>query len=110
MPFVNGKDTSSHRSRESRREFFRACRKGFDGVSQACKPCRTLNNKLDKRSISMEEQVLKAMKEAGKPVRPGDIAKVLGVDSKEVSKACAELKKAGKIYSPKRCYYEPVAE
>ena len=58
----------------------------------------------------MEEQVLKAMKEAGKPVRPGDIAKVLGVDSKEVSKACAELKKAGKIYSPKRCYYEPVAE
>ena len=57
----------------------------------------------------MEEQVLKAMKEAGKPVRPGDIAKVLGVDSKEVSKACAELKKAGKIYSPKRCYYEPVA-
>lgn len=58
----------------------------------------------------MEDQVLKAMKEAGKPVRPGDIAKVLGVDSKEVSKACAELKKAGKIYSPKRCYYEPVAE
>ena len=45
-----------------------------------------------------------------KPVRPGDIAKALGVDSKEVSKACAELKKAGKIHSPKRCYYEPVAE
>lgn len=62
------------------------------------------------KEIIMEEQVLKAMKEAGKPVRPGDIAKVLGVDSKEVSKACAELKKAGKIYSPKRCYYEPVAE
>lgn len=58
----------------------------------------------------MEDQVLKAMKEAGKPVRPGDIAKVLGVDSKEVSKAIAELKKAGKIYSPKRCFYEPVAE
>ncbi|MBQ8665159.1 MAG: transcriptional regulator [Mailhella sp.] len=52
----------------------------------------------------MEDKVLTAMKEAGKPVRPGDIAKALGVDSKEVSKACAELKKAGKIYSPKRCY------
>ena len=62
------------------------------------------------KEFIMEEQVLKAMKEAGKPVRPGDIAKVLGVDSKEVSKACAELKKAGKIHSPKRCYYEPVAE
>ena len=54
----------------------------------------------------MEDKVLNAMKEAGKPVRPGDIAKALGVDSKEVSKACAELKKAGKIHSPKRCYYE----
>ena len=43
----------------------------------------------------MEDKVLNAMKEAGKPVRPGDIAKALGVDSKEVSKACAELKKAG---------------
>lgn len=67
-------------------------------------------NDVLRKEFTMEEQVLKAMKEAGKPVRPGDIAKVLGVDSKEVSKACAELKKAGKIYSPKRCYYEPVAE
>ena len=62
------------------------------------------------KEFTMEDKVLNAMKEAGKPVRPGDIAKALGVDSKEVSKACAELKKAGKIYSPKRCYYEPVAE
>ena len=47
------------------------------------------------------EQVLKAMQDAGKPVRPGD------VDSKEVSKAIDELKKSGKIMSPKRCYYAP---
>lgn len=31
----------------------------------------------------------------------------LGVDSKEVSKAIAELKKEGKVMSPKRCYYAP---
>ena len=49
------------------------------------------------------------MKEAGKPVRPGDIAKALAVDSKDVSKAIDALKKAGKIHSPKRCFYEPVA-
>ena len=36
-----------------------------------------------------------------------DIAKELGVDSKEVSKAIAELKKEGKVMSPKRCYYAP---
>ena len=57
----------------------------------------------------MEDKVLKAMKDAGKPVRPGDIAKVLEVDGKEVSKAIDALKKAGKVHSPKRCFYEPVA-
>ncbi len=55
----------------------------------------------------MEQKVLDAMKKAGKPVRPGDLAKALGADSKEVSKAIGELKKQGKIRSPKRCYYEP---
>ncbi len=53
------------------------------------------------------EAVLKAMKEAGKPVRPGDVAKALGIDSKEVSKAIQVLKKEGKVYSPKRCYWAP---
>lgn len=57
----------------------------------------------------MEDKVLKAMQDAGKPVRPGDIAKALGVDGKEVSKAIDALKKAGKVHSPKRCYYEPTA-
>ena len=55
----------------------------------------------------MEKKVLSAMKKAGKPVRPGDIAKLLGEDSKAVSKAISELKKQGKVISPKRCYYEP---
>ena len=36
-----------------------------------------------------------------------DIAKALDADSKEVSKAIDELKKSGKIMSPKRCYYAP---
>ena len=57
----------------------------------------------------MEDKVLQAMKDAGKPVRPGDVAKALNVDSKDVSKAIDALKKAGKIHSPKRCFYEPVA-
>lgn len=56
----------------------------------------------------LEDTVLKAMQDAGKPVRPGDVAKTLNVDSKEVSKAIDTLKKQGKIHSPKRCFYEPV--
>ena len=55
----------------------------------------------------MESKVLSEMKKAGKPVRPGDIAKALGADSKDVSKAIKTLKESGKIVSPKRCYYEP---
>lgn len=59
--------------------------------------------------MNMEDKVLQAMKDAGKPVRPGDVAKALNMDSKDVSKSIDALKKAGKIHSPKRCFYEPVA-
>ena len=55
-----------------------------------------------------EKKVLEAMAQAQKPVRPGDIAKILEVESKEVSKAIKKLKADGKIESPKRCYYQPV--
>jgi len=51
--------------------------------------------------------VLEAMKKAGKPMRPGDIAETTGIDSKEVSKIIKELKEDGKVYSPKRCFYSP---
>jgi biotin operon repressor len=51
------------------------------------------------------EKVLLAMKNAGKPVRPGDVADALGIGSKEVSKAIKVLKGQGRIHSPKRCYY-----
>ncbi len=54
-----------------------------------------------------KELVLEAMKKAGKPVRPGDIAKATGLDSKEVSKIIKELRAEGKVISPKRCYYAP---
>ncbi len=53
----------------------------------------------------MKDKVFEALKAAGKPVRPGDIAKQLNVDSKDVSKAIQELKKEGKAISPKRCYW-----
>jgi hypothetical protein len=55
----------------------------------------------------MEKKVLTAMKKAGKPVRPGEVAKMIGEESKEVSKVISALKKQGKVISPKRCYYAP---
>ena len=57
-----------------------------------------------------EQIVLETMKRAGKPMRPGDMAKMAGIDSKEVSKIISDLKKKGKVSSPKRCFYAPVEE
>ena len=55
----------------------------------------------------MKEQVLKVMREAGKPVSAGDVTKALGADRKEVDKAFDELKKEGAIVSPVRCKWAP---
>ena len=54
----------------------------------------------NKEKIAME-----AMEKAGKPLRPGDIAKMTELESKEVSKIIKSLRKKGKVISPKRCYH-----
>ena len=61
----------------------------------------------EKENVMNKEKVLKAMREAGKPVSAGDVTKALGADRKEVDKAFAELKKEGAIVSPVRCKWEP---
>jgi len=53
------------------------------------------------------EKVLQVLKEAGKPLKAGEIAEVSGLDKKEVDKAMKDLKTQGKIVSPKVCYWEP---
>lgn len=55
----------------------------------------------------MKEQVLKAIREASKPVSAGDVTKMLNADRKEVDKAFADLKKEGAIISPVRCKWAP---
>jgi biotin operon repressor len=54
-----------------------------------------------------EQMVLEAMEKAGKPVRPGEVAKTVGLARDEVSKIIRGLKKKGKVTSPKRCFYAP---
>jgi len=49
--------------------------------------------------------VLDVMSKEGRALRPGEIAKKAGLESKEVSEIIKELKKEGKVHSPKRCYY-----
>ena len=57
--------------------------------------------------MAVKDDVIKAMKEAGKPLSAGDVAKILGIDKAEVDKAFKELKAEGAIVSPVRCKWEP---
>ncbi|MDH4199370.1 MAG: HTH domain-containing protein [Spirochaetia bacterium] len=54
---------------------------------------------------SEEKKVFDAMKKIKEPVKSGELAKALNLDSKVVSKAINNLKKEGKVISPKNCYY-----
>jgi DNA-binding MarR family transcriptional regulator len=60
-----------------------------------------------KSMAEKQETVLSAMKKAGKPMKPGEIADATGIDQKEVATIIDVLKKEGKVASPKRCYWEP---
>jgi len=57
--------------------------------------------------MSIKEQVLEAMKSAGKPLSAGEVEKLTGLDRKEVDNAFKELKKENSIVSPVRCKWEP---
>ncbi len=55
--------------------------------------------------MEKENMIIELLRKEGKPMRPGEIAKKLNLEEKEVSKILSKLKKEGKIYVPKRCYY-----
>lgn len=54
--------------------------------------------------------ILETLKKEGKPMRPGDIATAAGLDKELVSQGITDLKKAGLIDSPKRCFYAPISQ
>jgi len=54
----------------------------------------------------MKDKVIETLSKAGKPLRPGEIAELGGLDKKDVDKAIKELKVEDKIFSPKRCFYD----
>lgn len=57
--------------------------------------------------MSINEDILNAMRDAGKPLSAGEVEKLTGLDRKEVDKAFKELKKENMIISPVRCKWEP---
>jgi DNA-binding IscR family transcriptional regulator len=55
-----------------------------------------------------EQKVYDALKKGGKPMSAGQVAEATGLPKDEVSKIFKKLKTAGKITSPKACFYTPV--
>ena len=58
-------------------------------------------------TMDTNEIVLKTLKEAGVPLKAGDIAQKTGVDKKDIDKAIKKLVAENKIESPQRCFYAP---
>ncbi|MBA7667210.1 hypothetical protein ES703_75295 [subsurface metagenome] len=55
--------------------------------------------------MATKDKVINVFKSTDKPLRPGEIADQIGLESKVVSKIIKELREEGKVFSPKRCYY-----
>ena len=55
--------------------------------------------------MDVAEKVLEVMRSEGQPLNAGKISELGGLDRKAVDKAMAQLKKEGKIVSPKRCFW-----
>ena len=56
--------------------------------------------------MEVKEKIIKAFEDAGKPMRPGEVAEMAGLEKKDAEKAIKKLKDEGVLFSPKRCFYD----
>jgi biotin operon repressor len=57
--------------------------------------------------MEITDKVLDVMRKAGEPLNAGKVAELGGLERKAVDKAMEQLKKEGKIVSPRRCFWSP---
>jgi biotin operon repressor len=66
------------------------------------------HHRIDKEDpMEIKDQILAIMGQAGEPLNAGKVAELGKLERKAVDKAMEQLKKEGKIISPKRCYWSP---
>ena len=56
--------------------------------------------------MEVKDKVFNTMFKAGKPLRPGEIADLAGVEKKDAEKAIKSLNAEGKVFSPARCMWQ----
>lgn len=66
---------------------------------------RICNFTISKTLIVMEDKIVKALEENG-AMKAGDLAAAAGISKDDAAKAVKKLVAEGKVYSPKRCFYD----
>lgn len=56
--------------------------------------------------MDFSKKIIELLEQVNEPMKQADISKELNIDSKDISKAIKDLKEQGKIFSPKRCFYQ----
>ena len=56
--------------------------------------------------MESKDKVLETIKNAGKPMKAGEVAEAAGIDKKDVDKSIKSLVADGVLHSPKRCFYD----
>ncbi len=56
--------------------------------------------------MDIQETIIKAFKDSGKPMRTGEVVEKTGLEKKDVEKAIKTMKEKGLLHSPKRCYID----
>lgn len=56
--------------------------------------------------MDSKEKIINAFKSAGKPLRPGEVAELAGIEKTEAEKLIKKMKDDGTLHSPKRCFYD----
>lgn len=55
-----------------------------------------------------EQLILNTLSSEPKPMKAAEIAEKSGLDAKIVTKELGKMKKDGKVFCPKVCFYSPV--
>lgn len=64
------------------------------------------HHNLNSYPMEPKDKVLKTIKDAGKPMKAGEIADASGIDKKDVEKHIKKLVAEGTLHSPIRCFYD----
>ncbi len=56
--------------------------------------------------MNHDDVIIASLQKEGKPLKSSEIAEITSTDKKEIEKSIKKLVAEGKIYSPKRCFYD----